>query len=62
MASDAVTELCCTPVLLNKIELAVILGIKVAWVAMRLDKFLELWFLQPGRCYVRKRKEGRQIK
>ena len=39
---DAVLSLCCTPVLLNEIELAMVLGIKVAQVTMLLDKLLEL--------------------
>ena len=35
----------CTPILLNEIELAMILRVKIAKVATRLDKFLELGLL-----------------
>jgi hypothetical protein len=41
-----VTELCCSPVLLNKVELAVVLRVEVAQVAARLNQLLKLGLLR----------------
>ena len=54
MGDDAISSLGCTPVLLNKVELAVILWVKVAQMAAPLDELLELWSLV---CEIGLRKE-----
>ncbi len=39
-------EFCCSPILLNKIDFAVILWVKIAQMAMQLDQLLKLEFLR----------------
>src|SRR6266849_10368976 len=46
MASDTEPKLCCTPILLNKVQFAVVLGIIITQVTTRFDIFLELRFLR----------------
>jgi hypothetical protein len=46
MASNAEPKLCCTSVLLDEIQFAVVLGIIVAQVATRYDVLLEEWLLR----------------
>jgi hypothetical protein len=45
-ARNTVPKLCCTPVLLNKVEFAMILRIEVAQMTMRLDILLEQGLLR----------------
>jgi len=40
------TKFCCSPILFGKIQLAVILGVKVTQMAMRLDQLLKLGLLR----------------
>ena len=40
MASSVELKLCCTPVLLNEIQLAMVLGVIVAQIAMQFDVLL----------------------
>src|SRR6266849_2517274 len=46
MASDMEPKLRCTPILLNKVQFTVVLGIIITQVTTRFDIFLELRFLQ----------------
>ena len=46
MASSPESKLCCAPVLLDEIELAMIFWIEVAQVTTRFDVLLEQWFLR----------------
>jgi hypothetical protein len=50
----AESELCSTPVLLDKIEFAVILGVKIAYMPAGLDQLLKLGLLR-GKIWLQKK-------
>jgi len=46
MASDTELKLCCTLVLLNEVQLAMVFGIVITQMSTRFNVFLEHWLLQ----------------
>jgi len=46
MASDTESKLCCTPVLLDEVQLAMVFGIVITQMSTRFNVFLEHWLLQ----------------